>query len=393
MNRVWRIWWILVLFGLGTSLITPLIPLYQDKEGFGDTVVTLFLLSYVVALVPAMLTLGQVSDRIGRKPVLLGGIAILALAQLYLSLEPPLVGLLGARVVQGLAMGTFAGSCTAFLVDSAPPGSRVFVANLSAISIRGGLGLGPGVAGVLAEYAPEPLRLPFQVHLVALAVATVLVLSLPETVRQRSRRRLSLRLEIPAAEREVFWKILVPSGMLFSLFDGVALSLVPVFLVRNVGVENYALVGASGFLVLFSGAVAQTVLNRVPPQPAIAGGLTVAAVASLGVVLSAPVGSVALTLVSVAVTGAAAGMVFKGGADLVTLIAPVEDRGKLFSAYYVACYLGGFSVPLLVIGVLSDLIGLTLALLVLSIAAGLGAAWTWAVGLRSLAGLGRPTPE
>jgi sugar phosphate permease len=163
--------------------------------------------------------------------------------------------------------------------------------------------------------------------------------------------------------------------------------------VRNVGVENYALVGASGFLVLFSGAVAQTVLNRVPPQPAIAGGLTVAAVASLGVVLSAPVGSVALTLVSVAVTGAAAGMVFKGGADLVTLIAPVEDRGKLFSAYYVACYLGGFSVPLLVIGVLSDLIGLTLALLVLSIAAGLGAAWTWAVGLRSLAGLGRPTPE
>ena len=72
MNRVWRIWSVLVLFALGTSLITPLIPLYQDELGFSDTVVTLFLGCYVAALVPSMLTLGQVSDRIGRKGVLLG---------------------------------------------------------------------------------------------------------------------------------------------------------------------------------------------------------------------------------------------------------------------------------------------------------------------------------
>ena len=63
-----------------------------------------------------------------------------------------------------------------------------------------------------------------------------------------------------------------------------------------------------------------------------------------------------------AATGAAAGLVFKGGIDLCTQIAPVQDRGKLLSSYYVACYLGGFSVPLLVIGVLSDVIGLTAAL-------------------------------
>ena len=55
-----------------------------------------------------------------------------------------------------------------------------------------------------------------------------------------------------------------------------------------------------------------------------------------------------------------------------------------------ACYLGGFSVPLLVIGALSDLMGLTAALAVLSGAAALGAAWTWAVGLRSLWGLQAP---
>jgi MFS family permease len=384
MSRVWRIWTVLILFALGTSLITPLIPLYQERDGFGDTVVALFMLCYVVALVPSMLTLGQVSDRIGRKPVLIAGLVTLGAAQAYLAFEPPLAGLLAARGVQGLAMGAFGGTCTAFLIDATPLGRRSFVSNLAAISIRGGLGFGPGIAGVIAQYSARPLSLPFELHLIALAAALVLVVMLPETVTHRSARPLTLRLEVPEAERAVFWRVLVPSGMLFSLFDGVALSLVPVFLRREIGVENLAVIGASGFLVLVTGAVAQAVLFRIPPEPAITWGLMVAAVASAGVVWSAPLGSAALTLVAVALTGAAAGMVFKGGSDLCTLIAPPQDRGKLISSYYVACYLGGFSVPLLVIGVLSDFIGLTAALGCLSAAAFVCSIWTWRIGMRSV---------
>ena len=135
MSRVWRTWAVLVLFALGTSLITPLIPLYQDRLGFSDTVVTLFLGCYVVALVPSMLTLGQVSDRIGRRAVLLGAIATLAVAQVILITEPDLERLLVARAIQGLATGAFFGTCTAFLVDAAPLGRH-------AVHRRPGLGLG-----------------------------------------------------------------------------------------------------------------------------------------------------------------------------------------------------------------------------------------------------------
>jgi MFS family permease len=386
-SRVARTWAVLVLFALGTSLITPLIPLYQDRLGFSDTVVTLFLGCYVIALVPSMLSLGQLSDRVGRKGVLLGALATLAAAQVLLITEPDLTGLLVARAVQGLATGAFFGTCTAFLVDGAPPGREGFAAALASVSVRLGLGLGPGIGGVIAQYADAPLRVPFQLHLVALAAAGALVLSLPETVQVRSRRPLTLRLEVPEAERAVFWRVLVPSGMLFSLFDGVALSLIPVFLVRTLGVANYAVVGAAGFLVLVSGAVSQLLLPRIRPERAIGGGLAAASVTSLGVVAAAPLESAALALLAVSATGAAAGLVFKGGLDLCTRIAPVADRGKLLSSYYVACYLGGFSVPLLVIGVLSDLVGLTAALACLSVAAALGAAWTGTVGLRSLAGL------
>jgi MFS family permease len=391
-SRVWRTWTVLVLFALGTSMITPLIPIYQERLGFSDTVVTLFLGCYVVALVPSMLTLGQLSDRIGRKQVLFGAIATLAVAQVILITEPPLAGLLIARAIQGLATGAFFGTCTAFLVDAAPVGRRSFVATLGSVSIRLGLGLGPGVGGVIAQYAIYPLQLPFEIHLVALAVAAALVVSLPETVTVRSHRPMSLRLGVPAAERAVFWRVLVPSGMLFSLFDAVALSLVPVFINRDLGIDNHAIVGASGFLVLVSGAVSQVLLPRLDPRTAISAGLAVAAVSSLGIVAGSPTGSALLVLVAVAVAGAACGLVFKGGVDLITLIAPLEDRGKLISSYYLACYLGGFSVPLLLLGILADLIGLTEALLVLSVAAGIGAAWTTLIGLRSLSGLAPEAP-
>lgn len=392
MSRVWRTWAALVLFAVGTSLITPLIPIYKDALQFGDTVVTLFLVCYVAALVPSMLSLGQLSDRIGRKGVLVGALLVLAVAQVVLATEPSLSGLLIARGLQGLATGAFFGTCTAFLVDAAPSAKRVWVSTLASISVRGGLGLGPGLGGLFAEYAPSPLRTPFLAHLAMIALALAIIASLPETVTQRTRRPLTLKLGVPAEDRAVFWNVLVPSGMLFSLFDGVCLSLVPVFEVRELGITNYALVGAAGFLVLVSGAVSQVIFRSLSPTPSIVWGLAIASVAFVGVIAGAPLHSAAVLLTSVAITGAACGMVFKGGVDLCTRIAPPEDRGKLISSYYVACYLGGFSIPLLVIGLIADLVGLTTALIVLTVVAAAASAWTAIVGTRTIAAL-RPPAE
>ena len=93
MSRTARTFLVLVLFAIGTSLITPLIPIYKRELGFSDTVVTLFLVCYVIALVPSMLTLGQLSDRVGRKPVLAVAIATLALAQVVLITQPQLLAI------------------------------------------------------------------------------------------------------------------------------------------------------------------------------------------------------------------------------------------------------------------------------------------------------------
>ncbi len=392
MGRVWRTWVVLLFFAMGTSLITPLIPLYQQDLGFGDTVVTLFLLCYVVTLVPSMLAFGQFSDQVGRRPVLFGAIGTLAVAQIIILTEPGLVGLLLARGMQGAATGAFFGTCTAFLVDASPAGRRRFSSALASISVRLGLGLGPGICGVLIQFAPDPFRLPFAAHLMLLAIGAAIVWFLPETVIERRRQPLRLSLEVPARERAVFWRVLVPSGMILSLFDGVALSLVPVFIVRVIGVTNYALVGASGFLVLASGALSQAIVPNMPPRRALIIGLAVSSVSFFGVVIAAPLASVTLLLVSVAITGAACGLMMKGGIDLTTEIAPPEHRGKLLSAYYVACYLGGFSIPLLLVGLIADAVGLTTALLVLAITSACAALWVGTVGLRALRGLSEQPP-
>ena len=199
MSRTARTFLVLVLFAIGTSLITPLIPIYKRELGFSDTVVTLFLVCYVIALVPSMLTLGQLSDRVGRKPVLAAAIATLALAQVVLITQPQLWAILIARALQGAATGAFFGTCTAFLVEQTRPARRGQVATLSSVSVRGGLALGPGLGGLFAEYLPEPLRLPFAVHLGGLAIALVILWALPETVTPGPRRPLKLRLEVPAA--------------------------------------------------------------------------------------------------------------------------------------------------------------------------------------------------
>ena len=201
--------------------------------------------------------------------------------------EPPLGGLLAARAIQGLATGAFFGTCTAFLVDARP-------ARSPPVHHDAGLDLDPARArgqarhpgGLIAEHAVEPLRLPFELHLIALAAAALVVATLPETVTVRSDRPLTLRLQCrPPSGPSSGRARAVGRSAFLSLFDGVALSLIPVFLVRTLGVDNTLWWARRG-----SWCWSRGVVNRPPrlrPDRAIGWGLAAASVVSLGVVASA----------------------------------------------------------------------------------------------------------
>src|SRR5215207_10702041 len=120
-----------------------------------------------------------------------------------------LAGLLVARLLTGVALGAAVATASAYIADlgAGPDGSPTRRSGIVAtVANIGGLGVGPLLAGVLAEYGPAGLTLPYVVLLSALIVATIVVAASPEghqPVHPRPRYRLQ-RLRVPAHGRSRF---------------------------------------------------------------------------------------------------------------------------------------------------------------------------------------------
>lgn len=381
-SRTSRAGWALLVFTMGTGLVTPLLPLYGDRFGLSSGDLTALFVVYVVGVVPAMMVSGQLADQVGRKPLMLVGIALLAGASLFFIWAPGVWALFLARLGQGLAIGAFLGVCTAFVIDLAAPSARVITAVVSGVVFRVGFGLGPGMAGVLAEYAGNPLEVPFEVHLVLLATGLLAILSLPETVPGRSPMHVRIHLGVPAEHRAAFLAFVALSGALLTMLDGATLSIVPLFIAEELS-TNLAIIGLVGFLVLAVGGVSSLLATRIVPHRSIVIGSMVTAAGSFLFAAASLTDSVGPVVAAAVVVGAANGLILRGGNAMCAVLAPAEDRGKVMSTYYLACYLG-MSVPVLALAYLSEPLGLALALLLLACIAAAMATVVLTVGLRSL---------
>jgi hypothetical protein len=144
----------------------------------------------------ALLIFGRCSDAVGRRPVLLGG-AILAFASAVVFLcADNLALLLVGRLLSGLSAGVFTGTATAAIVEAAAPAQQDRAATAATIANVAGLGSGPAVAGILVQYAPQPLQLSFVVHMVLVVIAICAILLAPETASRTGRLGFQ-RLSVP----------------------------------------------------------------------------------------------------------------------------------------------------------------------------------------------------
>src|SRR5581483_6810255 len=145
----------------GANLATPLYAVYAHRFGFSSLVLTTIFATYAAVLVPTLVLFGRLSDRVGRRPVVVGGLAVAAGGLALFCFADGPVWLYAARAVQGLAVGMISGAATAALVELDPHGDRRRAALFAGLAQAGGSAAGPMVAGVLAQWAPDPLRLPF----------------------------------------------------------------------------------------------------------------------------------------------------------------------------------------------------------------------------------------
>jgi MFS family permease len=360
---------------LSTTLPTPLYPLYRAQLGFSELVVTIVFAAYAAGVIAALLAFGNASDAVGRRRVLLPALVAAVLSGLVFLTEQNLTMLLVGRVLSGIAAGLFTGTGTATLIDLAPPGRAARGGLVATLVNMGGLGLGPLLAGLLAEYAPAPLRTVFVVDLVLLVIALVAVVLMPEPVSERRPlRRPSLG--VPPAVRGVFAQAALAGFagfVVLGTFTGVS----PAALGEVLHVGNRAAIGSVVFAVFAASTAGQLALPAFGARVALPVGAGVLTVGALLVAVSLWTHTLALLVLGGVVAGFGQGLGFRAGIAAVTVAAPPEDRAAVTSVFFLVLYIG-ISVPVVGIGIGANTagvrtagIGAALAVAVLEAAAGI----------------------
>jgi MFS family permease len=373
----------MLVLTMGTSTLTPLLPLYQRDFGLSTGTATLLFVTYTVTVCPTMLISGNLADRLGRKRLLLPGMATMTLASLVFSLAENVPLLFVGRVLQGLAIGLFLGVGAAFVVDHARPESKALAAALAGVAFRVGFGLGPGIAGICAQYAPNPRHLVFQIHIVAMIIGMIAVATAAESLigkAGRDRPPFRIRIGVPSGQALGFLTYIAPATFLMSFVEGTELSVVPIFVVDTLHVTNLAVVGSIGFLVLSLGGLAPFIARGMDPRKAVMVGAVCSSLLSLLIVLSSELDAVALVIIAAAATGIMNGFILFGGTVICGTIVPLQERGKLMSLLYMCAYAG--TIPTVALGYIADSIGLTGALGIFSAIAICIAAFVVLVGRR-----------
>ncbi|MFG3308185.1 MFS transporter [Streptomyces wuyuanensis] len=348
----------------GTTLPTPLYGLYQEQIGFSELTVTVVFAVYAIAVITALLVAGNYSDAVGRRPVLLAAMGFSAASACCFLLESGLPLLFAGRLLSGFAAGLLSGAATAAVIELAPPGKKTRAAFAATAANMGGLGCGPLLSGLLAEYAPWPLTLVFLVHLGLIAVACVLTWLLPETVEDPRRwPRLSPQgISVPPGVKGVFVPASVAAFAGFALL-GLFTAVAPSFVAMTLDVHNLAVSGAVVFSVFLASTIGQSMTPKVGAARALPVGCGVLVVGLLLVAASLLAESLPLLVLGALFGGTGQGLAFRAALTLVSGAAPRDHRGGTISAFFVVAY-AGISLPVVGVGALAMGLGLRTAGLV-----------------------------
>jgi MFS family permease len=375
-------WTVAVIYGglmVAASAPSPLYVVYQQRWHVSASVLTVVFAAYAVALLAALVTVGGLSDYVGRRPVLLAALALEVVAMTVFLLAGDVGTLLAARVLQGLATGAAMGTISAALIDLQPPDRPGLGALVNGIAPLLGLAAGALGAGLLVQYAPAPTTLVFVLLDGAFLLVVGSVLLLPETVRPRPGALASLapRVAVPRRARRTYQGA-IPAMVAAWALGGLYLSLGPSLAAGPLGVRNHLVGGFVIATMMAPAALATWAARDVTPVRMMTGGCLALAAGVTVTLLGLTAGSLVLFLVGTALAGVGFGPGFLGAFRNLAALTTPQDRAQLFAALFVVSYLA-FSVPAVVAGLLVGQEGLRatadgygLVVVVLALAGALG---------------------
>ncbi len=359
----------------GANLATPLYAVYEREFGFTSAVLTVVFATYMLVLAPALLVFGQLSDRFGRRYVMAASFATATVGLLTFAVAQSLPWLFAARAIEGLAVGMLSGGAAAALVELDPVPEEDRAALMASLAQAGGSAFGPLIAGMLAEWAPARLVLPFALFAVLGVAATLVALAIPEPTdrpggaRNRSgtstappdtrtappdtrtappgprtappaTRALIVRPSVPPPIRVLFARVSVTGAAVWAT-AALFLSVVPSYAGDLLDTSDLALLGAISATLLTVSCAAQIAARRWGAHARMqAAGLVLLAAGLLALVLAFPARSLILLLIAGLLTGTGHGIAFLGAQAQLNLAAPPDRRGEVNAAFYTLIYLG-----------------------------------------------------
>ncbi|MCO7221930.1 MFS transporter [Klenkia sp. PcliD-1-E] len=355
----WSVAVLLVLVLAASGVPSPLYQVYAAEFGFGTGTLTLVFAVYAFALLLALLTVGALSDHVGRRPVLVVALLVEAVAMGLFVLADGVVWLLVARVVQGLATGAMTGAFGAALLDLQRP-TKPLGPLINSASPGLGLSLGALGASVAVQLVTSPGEWVFGVLAFVFVLAAGLTwVALPESSPRAPGALASLRpsVHVPRTSRRAFLVVLPCLAATWAL-GGLYASLGPSLVAGVFAVQNHV---AGGLLILAlngTGIVGSLATRGLAPATGMVTGALVFVLGVGGTVAALAAGSLPAFYVAAVVSGFGFGSAFLGAMATVTAGVDPAQRAGLLSAVFTVSYLA-FSLPAIAAGLAAGPLGLT----------------------------------
>ena len=344
-------------FAASGAAPTPLYHQYQESFGITPFAVTVIFAAYVLSLLAALLTVGSLSDYIGRRPAILSALMLNVVSMAIFMAADSAAALIAARALQGFATGLATATLGAAILDNDRGRGPV----LNSITAFGGLTAGSLGAAILVTYAPDPRQLVYIVLLLLSAVEAFILWSMPETAQLRSGALASLRphISVPAQARHVLVR-LTPLTIASWALGGFYFSLMPSLVRVATGVSLPVIGGLVVSALTLSGAISVLSLRTAAPGRMLSGGIPALALGVAVTLAGVRAQLMWLMLVGTIVAGIGFGAAFAGTMRSVLPLAKSDERAGLLAAFYVEGYLS-FSLPAVLAGLAVPMVGLTVA--------------------------------
>ena len=329
----------MLIDSIGLGIIIPVMP-QLIEELTGDTLSNAALyggwLLFVYSLAQFICApiLGNLSDRFGRRPVLLISLLTVGLDYILMGLAPTIIWLFIGRIISGMAGASYS-TANAYIADITPPEKRAQSFGLMGAAFGVGFIIGPVIGGLLGTFGP---RMPFYVAAgLALANALYGFFIIPETLKPENRRPFSWArantLGAFAHLRSVPSALVLAAILFFHQMAHFVLPSVWSFYVIEkfqwtTAEVGYSLGAAGIFMVIVQGGLIGKVIAKIGSERAAYAGLVFAALGYVGYAF-APNGQIIYVFLGVA---SFAGLAAPSISAIITTAVPANAQGELQGA-------------------------------------------------------------